>query len=52
MFIKMANSKLQLPSKTNMFYSEDDFIFETEMVEGYIEEDLNQSVVLYCRYKI
>ena len=43
----MANSKLQLPAKTNMFYSEDDFIFETEMVEGYIEEDLNQSVVLY-----
>jgi hypothetical protein len=43
----MANSKLQLPTKTNMFYSEDDFIFETEMVEGYIEEDLNQSVVLY-----
>ena len=43
----MANNKLQLPSKTNMFYSEDDFIFETEMVEGYIEEDLNQSVVLY-----
>ena len=29
----MANSKLQIPSKTNMFYSEDDFIFETEMVE-------------------
>jgi hypothetical protein len=43
----MTNNKLQLPTKTNMFYSEDDFIFETEMVEGYIEEDLNQSVVLY-----
>ena len=43
----MGNNKLQLPTKTNMFYSEDDFIFETEMVEGYIEEDLNQSVVLY-----
>lgn len=30
-----------------MFYSEEDFFYETEMVEGYIEEDLNQSVVLY-----
>ena len=43
----MASSSLKLPSKTNMFYSEEDFNFETEIVEGYIEEDLNQSVVLY-----
>lgn len=43
----MPNVKLNIPSKNNMFYSEDDFIFETELVEGYIEEDLNQSVVLY-----
>ncbi len=43
----MINSKLQLPSKNNMFYSEEDFLLETEIVNGYIEEDLNQSVVLY-----
>lgn len=30
-----------------MFYSEEDFLLESEMVEGYIEEDLNQSVVVY-----
>lgn len=41
------NSNLQLPSKNNLFYSEEDYLFETEMFEGYIEEDLNQSVVLY-----
>lgn len=40
-------TKLQLPSKNNMFYSEEDFLLESEMVEGYIEEDLNQSVVVY-----
>lgn len=43
----MKNSKLQLPSKNNMFYSEEDFFYETDLVERYIEEDLNQSVVLY-----
>lgn len=43
----MSNSKLQLPNKTNMFYSEEDFLLETEIVEGYMEEDLNRTVVLY-----
>lgn len=43
----MNNSKLQLPSKNNLFYSEEDFWYETDLVERYIEEDLNQSVVLY-----
>jgi hypothetical protein len=43
----MDNSKLQLPSKNNLFYSEEDFFYETDLVERYIEEDLNQSVVLY-----
>ena len=43
----MNNSKLQLPSKNTLFYSEEDFFYETDLVERYIEEDLNQSVVLY-----
>lgn len=34
-------------NRNNLFYSEDDFQFETDIVEGYIEEDLNQSVVVY-----
>ena len=40
-------SKLKLPTKNNLFYSQDDFLLETEIVEGYIEEDLNLTVVLY-----
>lgn len=40
-------SKLQLPARNAMFYSEEDFLYETEMVETYVEEDLNQTVVLY-----
>lgn len=43
----MSNVKLQLPSKNNLFYSEEDFQYETDFVERYIEEDLNQSVVVY-----
>ena len=43
----MDKPKLQLPSKNNLFYSEEDFSYETDLVERYIEEDLNQSVVLY-----
>lgn len=43
----MPNSKLQLPTKNNLFYSEEDFLYETDLVERYIEEDLNQSVVVY-----
>ena len=40
-------NNLKLPSRNNMFYSEEDFFLENEIVEGYIEEDLNQSVVVY-----
>lgn len=40
-------NNLKLPSRNNMFYSEEDFFLETGIVEGYIEEDLNQFVVLY-----
>lgn len=43
----MTNIKIQLPYKNTMFYSEDDFQYEADIVERYLEEDLNQSVVLY-----
>lgn len=43
----MPNRKLQIPNKNNLFYSEEDFQYETDLVERYIEEDLNQSVVIY-----
>ena len=34
-------------SRNNLFYSEEDFQFETDILEGYLEEDLNQTVVVY-----
>lgn len=34
-------------SRNNLFYSEEDFQFETDIIEGYLEEDLNQTVVVY-----
>lgn len=43
----MNTKKLTPINRNNLFYSEEDFIMETDIMEGYIEEDLNQSVVLY-----
>lgn len=44
----MNNSRNTTPiSRNNLFYSEEDFQFETDILEGYIEEDLNQTVVVY-----
>lgn len=43
----MATNNLQLPTKHNIFYDEADFQYELGLVETYIEEDLNQYVVLY-----
>lgn len=34
-------------NRNNMFYSEVDFAFETEIGKKYLEEDVNQSVILY-----
>lgn len=34
-------------TRNNMFYSEEDFQLENDIVEGYFEEDLNQVVVVY-----
>lgn len=34
-------------SRNNLFYSAEDFEFETDLIDGYLEEDLNQTVVVY-----
>ena len=41
------NGNITPINRNNLFYSEDDFQLETDWVEGYIEEDLNQTVVVY-----
>lgn len=42
------NKKRKLPiNRNNMFYSEEDFLFETELGKNYLEEDVNQTVILY-----
>lgn len=35
-------------NRNNMFYSEQDFQLETDIWVNYIEEDLNQTIVLYA----
>lgn len=34
-------------TRSNMFYSEEDFDFETDIMLGYLEEDMNQTAVIY-----
>lgn len=34
-------------NRNNMFYSESDFLLETQIGKGYLEEDVNQTVILY-----
>lgn len=34
-------------NRNNLFYSEEDFAFEREVGKNYIEQDMNQTVVLY-----
>lgn len=34
-------------TRNNLFYSEDDFQLEMDIVEGYLEEDLHQTIVIY-----
>ena len=41
------NGNITPVNRNNLFYSEEDFSFETDLVEGYLEEDLNQTVVVY-----
>ena len=43
----MPNNTRTPITRNNLFYSETDFQFEMDIAEGYLEEDTNQTVVLY-----
>lgn len=43
----MPSNYLTPVNRNKMFYSEEDFDLETDIVMGYMEEDLNQTVVVY-----
>jgi hypothetical protein len=43
----MPNNYRTPINRNNMFYSEDDFQLEMDILEGYFEEDVNQRIVLY-----
>lgn len=34
-------------NRNNLFYSEEDFLFDTEIGKEYLEEDVNQTLILY-----
>ena len=43
-----SNNVKKVPiNRNNLFYSEEDFAFETEIGKDYIEQDCNQTVILY-----
>lgn len=41
------NGNIMPINRNNLFYSAEDFEFETDLIDGYLEEDLNQTVVVY-----
>lgn len=43
----MPNNYKTPITRNNMFYSEEDFQLETDIVECYLEEDTNQTIVVY-----
>lgn len=43
----MAGGKLTPIGRNNKFYSDEDFQYESSLIEEYIEEDLNQSIIVY-----
>ena len=43
----MSKSLLTPVVRNDKFYSEEDFQYELDLIEEFIEEDLNQSVVVY-----
>lgn len=43
----MSNNYKTPITRNNLFYSEDDFQLEMDIVEGYLEEDTNQTIVVY-----
>lgn len=42
-----TNDKNNRINRNSMFYSEEDFNMECEILEGYLEEDLGQTIILY-----
>lgn len=48
----MPNNTYTPINRNNMFYSKEDFDLEMDLVEGYLEEDTNQTVVVYQVDKI
>lgn len=45
--IMASNGNITPISRNNLFYSAEDFEFETDLIDGYLEEDLNQTVIVY-----
>lgn len=43
----MPDNYLTPVNRNKLFYSEEDFDFETDLVMGYLEEDVNQTIILY-----
>lgn len=43
----MPNNYRTPITRNNLFYSEEDFTVEMDLVEGYLEEDTNQTIVVY-----
>lgn len=42
------NNVRRIPiNRNNMFYSEEDYLFEMEIGKNYLEEDVNQTLILY-----
>ena len=47
-FEKTYREERQIPiNRNNMFYSEQDYLFELEIGKNYLEEDVNQTLILY-----
>lgn len=42
-----TNGKITPVNRNNLFYSAEDFDFEMDLIDSYLEEDLNQTVVVY-----
>lgn len=43
----MPNNYLTPINRNDLFYSQEDFNYETDLVMGYMEEDVNQTVIVY-----
>ena len=43
----MSTLGLSQVTRNNLFYNEQEYQYESELVMGYLEEDLNQTVIVY-----